>query len=115
VVANCHCRDCQKTAGGAFSTCVAVPPAAVTITKGEPRAYSVTAESGNVVTRKFCGACGAPLFSELEGNAKLMVVKAGSLDDPSWLQIQVNCWTDSAQPWAHVAEDLPRFPKNPPM
>lgn len=113
--AYCHCRDCQRASGGGFSTVVLAPNPAVKITKGQPKAYSVKAESGNTVTRKFCGECGSPLFSELSASPALMVIKAASLDDPSGLKPAMNIWTDSAQPWAYLDPNLPKFPKNPPM
>lgn len=113
--AYCHCRDCQRASGGGFSTVVLYPQPAVTITKGQPKAYTVTADSGNKVTRQFCSDCGAPLFSQLEANPGLFVVKAASLDDPSGLTPAMSIWMDSAQPWAYVDPNLPRFPKQPPM
>ena len=44
---------------------------------------------------------------------ELFVVKAGSLDDPSWLVPSAHIWTRSAQPWALVDDGLPRFDTNP--
>ena len=70
-------------------------------------------ESGNQVTRKFCGDCGSPLFSELSGQAGILAIKAGSLDDPSWLVPGAHIWTASAQPWALPEDGLPRIEKNP--
>ena len=33
--ANCYCRDCQRSTGGAFAPVVLVPKAAFTLTKGD--------------------------------------------------------------------------------
>ena len=109
---HCHCRDCQYASGGAFSTVVVVPADALAIT-GETSAYSVTAESGEQVTRRFCPTCGSPLFSELSANPGIKVVKAGSLDDPGLLQPSSHAWTKSAQPWSETIGELPRFATNP--
>jgi hypothetical protein len=113
MAAHCHCRDCQYASGTAFSTVVIVPAAGVQVTKGELQAYRVEAESGNSVTREFCPTCGSPVFSKLDSNPAIQVIKAGTLDDPSWVQPAMNIWTDSAQPWAPLEEGLPRIPKNP--
>jgi len=115
MAAYCHCRDCQFASGGAYATFIMVPTAAVTVVRGEPVAYQVDAESGSTVTRKFCGTCGTPLFSELGMNPALYVIKAGSLDDASWVQPGMHIWTGSAQPWAIPDDGLPRFEKNPPQ
>src|SRR4051812_44282460 len=41
---NCHCRDCQRTTGSAFTPVVYVPAKGFKITKGSPRYYSTTSE-----------------------------------------------------------------------
>ncbi len=59
---NCHCRDCQRTTGGAFSPVVYVPAKAFRITKGAPRYYSTPSEMVGHNKRGFCGDCGSRLF-----------------------------------------------------
>ncbi|HJW41942.1 MAG TPA: GFA family protein [Rhizomicrobium sp.] len=112
-VMDCHCRDCQHASGGGFSTVAVVPAPAFKLTKGTPRRFTVQGDSGRDVTRVFCGTCGSPLFSEPPGGT-IMVVKAGSLDDPSWLVMTGAIYTASAQPWAHIDPDKVRFEKMPP-
>ncbi len=108
----CYCKDCQKAGGGPFASCIAVPSTSVTVTQGQPKAYTVTANSGYKLSRKFCGACGSPLFTEAERFPDSFIIKIGSMDDPTWLTPTVHIWTDSAWPWIHVEDDLPRFAKS---
>ena len=112
-VMDCHCRDCQRASGGSCTTAVVVPKPAFKLTKGSPKKYSTTGDSGNPVHRYFCEHCGSPLFSEPDV-APIFVVKAGSLDDPSWLKVSGALYTRSAQPWAHIDPAKPRFEKMPP-
>lgn len=112
-VAHCHCRDCQKISGGAMGTFVMIPKAGFKLLKGKPKSYRFVADSGNEVFRDFCGDCGTPLFSELKGMPDAWVVKAASLDDPSWLKPAMHIYTDSAQPWDKIPDDLPRAPGMP--
>ena len=109
---HCHCRDCQYASGGAYSTVVAVPTDALSL-EGELGGYTVDTDSGNQVTRKFCPTCGSPILSELSVNRAMTVLKAGSLDDPSWLKPAMHLWTASGQPWAEMSSELPQFAKNP--
>ncbi|HTQ13110.1 MAG TPA: GFA family protein [Rhizomicrobium sp.] len=111
----CHCRDCQYISGGEPAAVAVVPKAAFRVCQGEPelRTYAVAGESGKKVTRAFCGTCGTPLFSDLEGMPHLWAIKAGSMDDPSWLKPTAFIWTRSAQPWAHLDPALPKFEKQP--
>lgn len=109
----CHCRDCQYMSGGEPAAVVVVPKQAFALTKGTVKRYAVKGESGHTVTRQFCGECGTPLFSELEGMPHLWAIKAGSLDDPSWLKPTAFLWSKSAQPWAHKDAAVPSFEKGP--
>ena len=111
----CHCRACQHATGGSPTLGFITPTAGVTITQGEPTIYWSAGESGSKVGRGFCGTCGAPLFSKLEANPDMMVIKVGSLDDPSAFQVQVDMWMDAAQPWHRPHEGAMGFPGNPPM
>ena len=109
---HCHCRDCQYASGGAYSTILAVATAALELT-GALEGYTVDADTGNKVTRKFCPSCGTPVLSELSVNTAMMVLKAGTLDDPSWLKPSMHIWTASGQPWAETSPELPKAERNP--
>jgi hypothetical protein len=110
-VLHCHCRDCQYASGGAFATVVLVPGAALRIEQGELREFAVRGESGGTVSRRFCSICGTPVLSGIDGG--MLALKAGTLDDPSWLAPALEIWTDSAQPWAPRAAGLAQRPRNP--
>ena len=108
---HCHCRDCQKASGSAFATCLLMKESAVRLTTGEPRQFEVETDSGNLLTRLFCGNCGSQLFSKIAHYPRLRVVKAGTLDDPSWLKPEMHIWTSSTQPWLRLDDQLPRHAK----
>ena len=109
---HCHSRDCQYASGGAYSTIVGVPTDAFAL-EGKLASYTVDTDSGNQVTRRFCPTCGTPILSELSASPAMTVLKAASLDDPSWLTPAMHIWTASGQPWAETSPDLPKFAKNP--
>lgn len=102
---NCHCRDCQKATGAAFVTALGVPSAAVVIT-GQPKYYSVKADSGNMISRGFCPDCGSRLFVETSGWPDAIVIHLASLDDPSCYQPTMDIWTSSAQKWDYMNPSL---------
>lgn len=112
MMANCHCRDCQKAGGGAFAPAVIVPTASLKIT-GEAKFYDTQSDSGNIVSRGFCPNCGSRLFGKTAAMPDLMAIQAGSLDDPSWYQPRMDIYTASAQPWDTMNPQLPKFQKSP--
>jgi len=111
---NCHCRDCQRATGGAFSPGLFVPRSALTIT-GDVKYYDVQADSGNILSRGFCPNCGSRLFGRRAAMPDFMGITAGSLDDPSWYRPAIDLYTASAQPWDYMNPDLPKFPHMPPL
>jgi hypothetical protein len=106
---NCHCRDCQRASGGAYSAVVYVPAKAFKITKGSPRYYKTSSEGVAHNKRGFCPDCGSRLFGGVtdEGHG----ITAASLDDPTLFKPQMDIWTSDAQPWDHMDPRLPRFEK----
>ena len=75
---------------------------------GEVRVFTSIADSGAVMRRSFCPTCGTPLFSEAEPRPHLIVVRAGSLDNPEIARPGAVIWTKSAPKWAAFSPDLPR-------
>jgi hypothetical protein len=108
----CHCRACQYESAGGPSVVVMVPRAAFKLS-GTPKSHTVTADSGKPSTRNFCGKCGTPLFGAPATGGDIVMVRAGSMDDPSWLKPDATIWVSAAQPWAPIAEGLPTFEGNP--
>lgn len=115
MTAICHCKHCRRQTGTAFSLLVAVPKGSLIREGAPPDTYDVVGDSGLPVLRKFCPKCGSPIFSEVAATPTKDWVKAGTPDDTSWLQPQVNIWCDSAQPWVPMSEAIPRIPRNPPL
>ena len=110
---HCHCTDCQRSTGSAFATFCLVPEASFRTSSGTPRFYGVTGTSGGNVERGFCGDCGSPLFSRVAMAPGFLFVKAGALDDASWISPASSFWGASAQPWATPASGLAVHEGNP--
>jgi hypothetical protein len=108
---NCHCRDCQRAGGAGFSPTVVVPAGSFRLLRGEPKSYSLAADSGHTAHRAFCADCGVPLYAFSSARRDFIGVRAGSLDDPSWFKPQAEVWTASAQPWDPLDADVPHFPR----
>ena len=55
VTALCHCTNCQKWSGGAFTSNVVVPRKDFKVVKGSPKHYNIKGDSGNGNDHWFCG------------------------------------------------------------
>ena len=114
VQAVCHCTDCQRQTGGPYSVIVGVPTAALTVKGDTLSTYSTIGEDhGGETERSFCSACGAPVFSHAAVMPEVVFLKAGSLDDASWVQPSVEAWTSSAQPWTPSFGQTSRLQRGP--
>jgi hypothetical protein len=113
VVAQCHCRNCQRQSGSAFSVNLMVKADGVT-TQGALTTYEDRdTHSGNSVHRRFCGTCGSPIFSELADDNGMVIVKAGTLDEPGAFVPSVSVWTSTKWPWVELPQGQHSFPQNP--
>ena len=63
--------------------------------------------------RGFCPNCGSPVISYVTEQPDLRFIKAGSLDDSSWINIESSFWSISANKWDPVNENIPCFEQNP--
>jgi hypothetical protein len=80
LTAICHCKDCQKHAGSAYSTNVVVKDDQFKVVSGTAKSYDAIGNSGKVNKHFFCGNCGSSLYNKLDVLEGMIVIKAGGLD-----------------------------------
>ena len=111
-VAVCHCRACQKASGSAFAVIVALPASALSV-NGEVTTYDSIGGSGKGKHYRFCPNSGSPVTSNVDMFPDLMMIRAGALDDPSWVKPAMEIQCDEKQPWVALGGELKSFPKMP--
>jgi hypothetical protein len=111
-VAICHCSHCQKASGSAFSVNLVVR-AEDYEQHGETRYFLDTGDSGMPSFRHFCAQCGSPVVTKATNLPDMLLVKAGTLDDPSGLWPDLEIYVDHAAPWHAPTEGARRFPQAP--
>ena len=109
---HCHCRDCQRVTGSGKATIIMFPESAIEIT-GSFKQYGCLGSDGSHVNRGFCPRCGSQMFTHIDEMPGLMFIKAGTMDDSSWVNVSLNCWVSTASPWSPADSDLPGAPRNP--
>jgi hypothetical protein len=109
----CHCRNCQKESGSAFSVVVAVPKPALTV-MGTLKTYSDRGDTGKPMYRMFCPECGSTVMEEAAAMPEVVMLTAGTLDDTSAVQPSMHIYCASKQNWTELPADAKSFPKMPP-
>lgn len=99
MIYNCHCTNCQKITGGAFTVAATVIESALVFTKGAPKRIAWKADSGNERFGLFCGDCGSRIANGQTPSIGLLSLRAGTFDDTSWVEPVGDIWTKSAQGW----------------
>ena len=106
----CHCKNCQRQAGSAYSTLAAVPVEGFKFNQGQPKLYQDSdTKSGATVERYFCGDCGSPIYSALSSAPDQIFLKTGTMDDTSAFTPQFHAWCSTKQNWVALEEGVPQM------
>jgi hypothetical protein len=97
----CNCTNCQSASGSAFALNMPVAVKGFSYLQGEPKGWHHTSPTGVAVISWFCGDCGGRLYGDRAGRAEIVNLRAGTLDDTSWLMPVGHMFMTSAQPWVH--------------
>jgi hypothetical protein len=110
----CHCTECQRWSGSAFSMSMPVASNSFRVTRGEPQPWRRIGASGVQSTYWFCSDCGGRVYGERDARPDIRAVRAGTLDDTSWLWPIAHVYMRSAQPWEQIldAECFEIMPKD---
>lgn len=97
----CHCTDCRKTSGSAFSAFAVWPLEAFEQMSGFTSTYA---------DRSFCTTCGGRVPTIRDTEAEVMI---GSFDDaPTDLVPEYELWTVRRENWLSPVQDAAQFEKD---
>lgn len=100
----CHCTECQRQSSSAFGQSMRVRLADLDVS-GDMARYTRPADRGSPFLGDFCPACGTRLIHRRDAYGEEVSLKAGTLDDTSWLIPAGHIWTRSKQAWLTFGED----------
>jgi len=109
----CHCTDCQKRSGSAFSLSVWVNYRAIAVTGGEAVQHETSTEDGRVRTQRICARCLSQLWAEPRSGSHIAIVRGGMLDDAGALRPIAHLWTRSALPWFPFPDGAVKYETQP--
>lgn len=109
-VVACHCRECRR-ASGHFWAATRAYRADLRIDRDEGLRWY---DSSPGVRRGFCALCGSSLFFD-RAEADGVSIGAGSLDEPTGLELVQHIFAGEQGDYYGIGDDLPRYPAAGPM
>ena len=101
-VSVCHCLNCKKRSGSAFSVQARWPAEQVTI-EGRSKSFTKIADSGNSATFHFCPDCGSDVHYNNDGKFDgLIAIPLGAFDDPYFLTPRFSVWEKRKHDWVEI-------------
>lgn len=100
-VSVCHCLECQKRTGSAFSAQARWPDDMVTLS-GEISEWHRAADSGHKATYRFCPTCGATVSYVIEGWPGVIAIPLGAFADPQFPAPRFSVYEHRKHEWTTV-------------
>ena len=109
----CHCRECQYITGGNANIVIVTKRDNFKFTSVNPDTFS-REDLENPVKRFFCSQCGTAIGTESPSRPSSMIIKVGTLDDPSIFVSKFAIFTCDIQDYHYIPDEIQRFDKRPP-
>ena len=107
-VSQCCCKDCQKATGTGHTTIIGIHNGQLKL-EGTPASFTNAGATGGRVTRHFCGTCAGRLYTSGDLPGEVIMVQAGSLDDPGAISPESVIYVKDAIAWDRFDPALPTF------
>jgi hypothetical protein len=108
----CHCHQCQRWSGSAFSLNAIVPEPSLTVS-GPVEVYELTTQD-RISTQRFCAKCRSRIFNTNTRRPGFAVLRAGTLDRSEELECVAHIYTEFRQSWLVIPEGTPSWPQAAP-
>ena len=102
----CHCLDCQRRTGSAFSF-NATYPADQVVVDGERRDYTRVGDEGFWGKFHFCPTCGVTVAYEIERRPGMVTIPVGTFADPSFPEPLFSIYEERCHPWLRIGTEGP--------
>ena len=104
-VSVCHCLDCQKRTGSAFSVQARWEADRVRF-EGTSKQWLRTADSGQTTTYHFCPECGSTVHYSGGNFPDLIAIPLGAFDDPYFLSPKFSVWEKRKHDWVEILGEV---------
>jgi hypothetical protein len=108
----CHCTDCQRRTGSAFSLHMLIMLSDLDVS-GELDVGTFTQPSGALSSIYGCAVCKARIYAVNSVRPGTASLRLGTLDHPADLPPQAHLWVGSKHPWIVLPDAVPQLPAQP--
>jgi len=108
-ISMCHCPDCQRRTGSAFSIAVFFVRQSVRVVSGTLATFERPSASGFPVCFQFCTRCGSNVFWEPRRMPELIGIAAGTFADPLFPRPDQSVWTRDKHAWLALPDGMPCY------
>lgn len=105
-VIHCHCQQCRRLSGAAFTTWLSLPREAIVVSGATNLQQFAASENG---LRHFCKQCGTHVFTEDKRLPDILGVPAGILSTPLASKPSGHYFFSDKADWFFCHDDLPKF------
>lgn len=110
----CHCTDCQKATGSAFTMAVILQTPMLRVTHGATKVDRYTSNDV-ALNRHACEMCGTTIWLTAAEHPDFLALRGGTVDDKSSVEPVAHLWFQSALPWIQVSPDQKVYQQQPTM
>jgi hypothetical protein len=105
-IIHCHCQQCRRLSGAAFTTWLSLPREATVVSGVTNLRQFAPSENG---LRHFCTRCGTHVFTEDKRFPDILGVPAGILSSPLTAQPSGHYFFSNKATWDSCHDGLPKF------
>jgi hypothetical protein len=108
-ISMCHCLDCKRRTGSAFSVAVFYQRDLIKVKRGITKSFERASAGGFTVRFHFCTRCGSNTYWEPLRAPELLGVALGAFADPRFPQPTQSVWTRDKQVWVVIPDEMTKF------
>jgi len=108
----CHCTDCQKSSGTAFSSNMLAERKEITLLSGKTELIEYEFAE-RVMQRHHCCQCGTVLWLNYSDKSEYASIQTGIFESQEWFEPIAHLWFRSALSWVSVPADHTKFDTQP--
>ncbi|MDX1457352.1 MAG: GFA family protein [Marinobacter sp.] len=105
----CHCSQCRRAQGSAFSASAPVQKVHFRLIEGEDQVREFESRPGKY--RAFCSNCGSPLYSRVDAIPGILRIRVGVINEPLDLRPASHIYVGSKSSWFTITDDIPQYEK----